>query len=58
MGRTIGRWRLRPGEPVASGAMEISPGLNPRYPRPANDPIAEADDAAAAVGSIDEPDAR
>ncbi len=43
------------GEPVGSDAMEISPGLNPSYPHPANDPVTEAADAMEAVGSVDEP---
>ena len=42
-------------EPVGSGAMEISPGLNPSYPRPANDPTPVPAESADAVGSTDEP---
>jgi glycosyltransferase 2 family protein len=41
-------------EPVGSGAMEISPGLNPSYPRPANDPASPSTPADPA-GSVDEP---
>ena len=42
-------------EPVGSGAMEISPGLNPSYPRPANDPTPVPAESADAVGSTEEP---
>ena len=43
------------GVPVGSGPMEISPGLNPAFPRPASDAVPATPASSSTTGSPDEP---